>query len=193
MLSSQEYYDLSVAHRNVHKCGGMPFENGGFLSKITQAIAATRILEIGTAVGYSAFCFARANNLVTVDTIDIHQEHLDIALRNWKECEVDKQISAILGKSSDVTNQLLQEQKTYDIVFFDAFSPNPDEVSSYINLLSHGALLITTNLELPSEINRVDEYLKLLNESNLETRVHGDIAFSSTNFERLQLCESLWF
>lgn len=193
MLTSNEYYKLSIEHRNTHKCGGMPFENGDFLSNITREIDAKNVLEIGTAIGYSAFCFARTNIQVKVDTIDIHQEHLDLAVKNWTDYKVEDQITPILGKSSEVIIKLQNENKAYDIIFFDAFSPNPDEVITYIKLLSENALLITTNLELPSEINRVDEYLRLLDESDLETKVNEDVAFSSTNRQSLMLCKSLWY
>ena len=192
MLTSNEYYKLSIEHRNTHKCGGMPFENGDFLSNITREIDAKNVLEIGTAIGYSAFCFARTNIQVKVDTIDIHQEHLDLAVKNWTDYKVEDQITPILGKSSEVIIKLQNENKAYDIIFFDAFSPNPDEVRTYIKLLSENALLITTNLELPSEVNRVDEYLSLLDESELETKVRGDISFSSMNKKNLELCETLW-
>ena len=193
MLTSNEYYKLSIEHRNTHKCGGMPFENGDFLSNITREIDAKNVLEIGTAIGYSAFCFARTNIQVKVDTIDIHQEHLDLAVKNWTDYKVEDQITPILGKSSEVIIKLQNENKAYDIIFFDAFSPNPDEVRTYIKLLSENALLITTNLELPSEINRVHEYLRLLDESDLETKVNEDVAFSSTNRQSLMLCKSLWY
>lgn len=192
MLTSNEYYKLSIEHRNTHKCGGMPFENGDFLSNITREIDAKNVLEIGTAIGYSAFCFVRTNIQVKVDTIDIHQEHLDLAVKNWTDYKVEDQITPILGKSSEVIIKLQNENKAYDIIFFDAFSPNPDEVRTYIKLLSENALLITTNLELPSEVNRVDEYLSLLDESELETKVRGDISFSSMNKKNLELCETLW-
>lgn len=193
MIETSQYYEMSISHRNRHKCGGYPFENGKFLTSITRETQANRVLEIGTAIGFSAYCFAMASNTIHVDSIDKMIEHKDLALRNWKACGIEDQIDFLEGKSIDVVKELISRNvNKYDIIFFDGFSPNPDEIDHYILLLNPNGLLITTNLKLASEINRVDEYLEKLDASELSTTNTGDTAFSSRDVSSIEKCLELW-
>ena len=55
-----------------------------------------RILEIGTAVGYSASCFVRYSSAdVIVDTIELDEERAKQAIENVKKIGVDKNINII--------------------------------------------------------------------------------------------------
>ncbi len=143
------------------------------------------MLEIGTAIGYSAFCFAQGND-VHVTTIDMDTTHADIAKEMWTQRKVESLISCLVGQSGDVLPTLTD---TYDIVFFDGFAPNPDEIKEYIRLLSENGVLITTNL---SWNKTAPEYLATLEKFHLHTIHHDDTAFSSLNQDRITLCSELW-
>lgn len=192
MINRQEYYEMSVMHRNSHKCGGYPFENGEFLTQIAKELQANQILEIGTAIGYSAYSFALANDMVQVDSIDMISEHKQIAEDNWNQCNLQERVRCLFGKSTEVVSELDKKNVKYDIIFFDGFSPIPEEIDNYISLLNAQGLLITTNLELASEIDRVDEYLEILSTTNLITYNSGDTAFSSQDLDVLEKCKLLW-
>lgn len=192
MINRTDYYDMSVAHRNLHKCGGYPFENGEFLTRISDELQASKVLEIGTAAGYSAYCFAIANDNVQVDSIDMMVDHKETAEKNWARCGINNRVKCLVGKSTEVVSTLVTKNKRYDIIFFDGFSPIPEEIDHYISLLNPKGLLITTNLELASEINRVDEYLEKLSVTNMVTVNFGDTAFSSQDADVLEKCKLLW-
>jgi predicted O-methyltransferase YrrM len=192
VIINQEYYQATIEHRNDRKCGGFPFENGGFLSGVVSILDARKILEIGTSIGYSAFCFSSNNLKTKVTTIDREQEHYDLATRHWKEYGVDDQIDCIVGESQIVVRGLVEEKNKYDIVFFDGFSPNPDEAKYYIELLKDDGILITTNLNLPSEIMTADTYLEQLRKTGVRTIRKGDISFSSFDQNILESCSKLW-
>ena len=192
MINRQEYYEMSVMHRNSHKCGGYPFENGEFLTQISDELQASKVLEIGTAVGYSAYCFAIANDNIQVDSIDMMVDHKETAEINWARYGINNRVKCLVGKSTEVVSTLVTKNKRYDIIFFDGFSPIPEEIDHYISLLNPKGLLITTNLELASEINRVDEYLEKLSVTNMVTVNFGDTAFSSQDADVLEKCKLLW-
>ena len=153
---------------------------------------ASKVLEIGTAVGYSAYCFAIANDNIQVDSIDMMVDHKETAEINWARCGINNRVKCLVGKSTEVVSTLVTKNKKYDIIFFDGFSPIPEEIDHYISLLNPKGLLITTNLELASEINRVDEYLEKLSVTNMVTVNFGDTAFSSQDTDVLEKCKSLW-
>lgn len=184
-ISTKSYYKKSIDHRNTHKCGGYPFSNGEFLNKIVTAISAKSVLEIGTAIGYSAFCFADGND-VEVFTIDMVEEHGGISNDLWTKQGVGEQITFLLGKSADVLPTLSQQ---FDIVFFDGFAPNPEEVKQYDSVLKNDGLLISTNLSWNSTTPR---YIKEIEDTGMETLQFDDTAFSSRNKNILKKCVDLW-
>lgn len=182
----QDYFDASVDHRNVHKCGGYPFANGDFLNKLGQVTSATSVLEIGTAIGYSAYCFAANSKDVHVTTIDMKSEHEDIAKMHWTNLGVESQITMLIGHSQDVIPELTQK---FDIIFFDGYAPNPEEVDLYVEKLNEDGVLITTNL---SWNKTAAEYMEKLNQTSLITTQLFDTAFSSKSQTKIdEYCE-IW-
>ena len=77
-----------------------------------------RILEIGTAVGYSAICFSEflAEN-GKIDTIEREEERVIEARENIKRAEVDDKINIIQGDAVEILPTLNEK---YDMVFIDA-------------------------------------------------------------------------
>lgn len=73
------------------------------------------ILEIGSAIGYSAINMALVNNNVTVTTIERDETRYLEALKNIKRFNLDKRINLILADALEIN---LDEK--YDLVFIDA-------------------------------------------------------------------------
>lgn len=78
----------------------------------------SRILEIGTAVGYSAICFTEflAEN-GSIDTIEREADRVIEARENIKKAEVQDKINIIEGDAVEILPTL---QGKYDVVFIDA-------------------------------------------------------------------------
>ena len=107
------------------------------LKEILETEKPKRILEIGTAVGYSASCFAiYSDEDCIVDTIEIDEERYNEAVENVKKIGVDKRINLFLGNAVEIIPTL---DKKYDIVFIDAAK------SKYSIFLEEGLKLINTN------------------------------------------------
>lgn len=77
-----------------------------------------RILEIGTAVGYSAICFSKylAEDGI-IDTIERDEERIADAKRNIKEMDLNNKINIYEGDSVEILPNL---NNKYDMVFIDA-------------------------------------------------------------------------
>lgn len=77
-----------------------------------------RILEIGTAVGYSAICFTEflAEGGV-IDTIERDLERIEEAKENIKKAKVAEKINIYEGDAVEILPTL---NKKYDAVFIDA-------------------------------------------------------------------------
>lgn len=77
-----------------------------------------RILEVGTAVGYSASMFAKfTDENCIIDTIEISEERAEEAEQNVKKIGVADRINIMVGNAVDILPTL---NEVYDIVFIDA-------------------------------------------------------------------------
>lgn len=76
------------------------------------------ILEIGTAVGYSAICFSKLlYENGQIDTIERDEERANEAIANIKELNLSSKINVFVGDAVDILPKL---NKTYDMIFIDA-------------------------------------------------------------------------
>jgi predicted O-methyltransferase YrrM len=171
-----DYFNASTEHRKEHKCGGAPFDHGHFLTDLAADTQAKKVLEIGTAIGFSAYCFASASPDLHVTTIDLQAEHGDLAHTWWNRAGVESQITFHEGRDIDVLAEL---DDHYDIIFFDGFSPRPESVAHYLRLISPSGVVITSNLYLPAERDTTDEYLETLEVNDFVTYAFRDTAVSS--------------
>ena len=77
-----------------------------------------KILEIGTAVGYSASQFVKiSGEQVKIDTIELDNEKAKIAIENIKNIGLEKNINVIIGDAVEVLPNL---EGPYDMIFIDA-------------------------------------------------------------------------
>ncbi len=76
-----------------------------------------RVLEIGTAIGYSASVMALSSDCV-IDTIEKDESRIAQAQELWKELGVQDRINCFCGNADEVLSSVV-EGKTYDFVFID--------------------------------------------------------------------------
>ena len=104
-----------------------------------------KILEIGTAVGYSAICFVKASSEDTlIDTIELDEERAKQTINNIKEMNMDKNINVIIGNAVDILPTLKGE---YDIVFIDAAKGKyPFFLEQAIRLVKQNGIILADNI-----------------------------------------------
>lgn len=101
-----------------------------------------RVLEYGTAVGYSAIAMASVNDNVEVDTFEIDSSRYQQAVENIKSFGLENRIHAYLqdGKEATLTCR-------YDLVFVDAakaqYKAYMEHAKPYLN---KGAIYVFDNL-----------------------------------------------
>ncbi len=120
-------------------------EVGQFLSVMVKAAKPKRILEIGTAIGYSTIWMARAADDDTeIVTIEIKEEMYQQAARNFKKIAVDQQINQKLGDALEIIPYLRRE---FDFVFIDAAkSQYLNYLEMVLELLPKGGIIVADNI-----------------------------------------------
>lgn len=76
-----------------------------------------RVLEIGTAVGYSSSIMALSSDC-EIDTIEKDEERITLAKDLWSRLGIEHKINVYHGDSDEVLPSVI-EGKTYDFVFID--------------------------------------------------------------------------
>lgn len=138
-------------HRSRHDCNAYTFEDGASLLALTQAEGAARVLELGTAIGYTACVLASATPRTYVDTIECDAEHVVLARRNIEAAGFADRVTVHEGDFMAVMAGL---DVSYDIAFFDGLGPTQPLIERLGSLLKPGGLLICSNLSLATSTER---------------------------------------
>lgn len=104
-----------------------------------------RILEVGTAIGFSALCMSEyAPQGCQITTIEKYEKRIPIAKENFRRFGKEEQIHLLEGDAAEVLREL---SGSYDFIFMDAAKGQylhflPDT----LRLLRDGGLLISDNV-----------------------------------------------
>ena len=114
-----------------------------FIDKYIKLNGVKKVLEIGTAIGYSAILMACASNDVEITTIERDEKRYKEALKNIRACGMDKRIDVVFDDALDVN---LAGYK-YDLIFIDAAKgQNIKFFEKFKNYLNDGGIIITDNV-----------------------------------------------
>lgn len=115
-----------------------------FLQIFLKILKPKKILEVGTAIGYSAITFAKILDDVKITTIEIEEEMFDLAYKNIKKAGFENRINQILD---DARNVLPFLETTYDFIFMDAAKGQYTEYYEPVKrLLKPGGVLMSDNI-----------------------------------------------
>lgn len=118
---------------------------GSFLYILARAIKARRILELGTAIGYSGTWWARAlppdGELVTVE---LDAETAKLADANLTRTGVRDRVTILVGPAQEVLEDI---EGPFDLIFVDIHKEGyPEVLEPCIRRLRVGGLLVTDNV-----------------------------------------------
>ena len=152
-----------------------------FLTKYIIDNNIKNILEIGSAIGYSAIKMALTNDDVKVTTIERDKERYLKAVENIEDFNLNDRINIIFGDALDTSIE-----GEYDLIFIDAAKSQYIKFfEKYETNLKQGGVIVTDNLsfhglveddskttnrntkQLVKKIRKYIEYLK--NNKNYET------------------------
>ena len=126
-------------------------EMGNLLKVLLQLVQPERILEVGTAVGYSSILMSEnMPENCKITTIENYDKRIPVAKKNFKRAGKEDVITLIEGDALEVLKTL---EGPYDFIFMDAAK------GQYINylpdvkrVLRKGGLLISDNILQEGEI-----------------------------------------
>ena len=132
-------------------------ESATLLKILVKLHKPQRVLEAGTAIGYSAcILYDAMDKAGIIDTIEIDEEMADLAMKNINSMGFDKCIRVLVGDALEVMECL---NSPYDMIFLDAAKGQYNEyLTQALRLLKSGGLLISDNVlykGLVAQIERV--------------------------------------
>ena len=149
LLTTDPFADIlstTDTHRARHGCGAYPYDKGTLLGVLAAAVQATRIIEVGTALGYSALWLAYGAPSAQVDTIESDPEHVQIARQHCRAYKMSDRVHVHQGDALTVLDSL--DTNVYDLAFFDGFAPTSQLVTGLHQRLRTGGVLVCANLTL---------------------------------------------
>ena len=154
------------------------------VDRILKEVQPRRILEIGTAVGYSAMCFSEyLQGDGKIDTIERDEERIAEAKVNIKNVGVEDKINIYEGDAVEILPTLNEK---YDVVFIDAAKGKypfflkealrmikPTGVILADNILYKGYVMSDYNKHKQrTAVRNLREYIKEVTENpNIETEI----------------------
>lgn len=153
-----------------------------FLTEFIKLNKVKNILEIGSAIGYSAINMALAGSDVSVTTIERDKDRYIEAVKNVKKIGLDERITLILADALDFNSSeefdliFIDAAKSQYIKFFEKFSHNLKSKGYIVtdNIKFHGFTYsdkskLSRNLrQLITKLEKYIEFLK--NNKEFKTR-----------------------
>ncbi|SHJ44428.1 Predicted O-methyltransferase YrrM [Hathewaya proteolytica DSM 3090] len=161
MYDYMETYIRSLIHEKNEKLlkleeyarnNGVPIvqkETGNFLKFMINMKKPKRILELGTAIGYSSILMAEeSKNNVHIDTIERDERMLSMARENVKDFNMEHLIQILSGDCEEILQGMCSNgNESYDMIFIDAGKGHYNDFLPYcLKLLSLDGIIVADNV-----------------------------------------------
>ena len=152
-----EYFLQLEEYAEEHHVPIIHKEVKSLLAFVVQSTNVTSVLEIGTAIGYSASVFARAMyGKGKITSIERREEYHEIAKKNVKELGYETEFDFKLGDAMDVLDEI---DDTYDLIFVDAAKGHYQVfLDKCLDKLNPGGVIVSDNVLYQGMIAS-DEYV----------------------------------
>ena len=151
-----------------------------FIMKYIKEHNVETILEIGSAIGYSAILMASSSKDVQVTTIERDETRYMECLNNVKKCGMEKRINLVYHDALELN---LSEELKYDLIFIDAAKGQYIKFfEKYKNFLKPGGVIITDNLKFHGYVGESSK-LDKGNLKSLVEKIEGYVEFLQNNKE----------
>ena len=151
-----------------------------FIMKYIKENNIKNVLEIGSAIGYSAILMASSTQDCVVTTIERDEVRYMECLKNVKKCGMEKKINVVYQDALELN---LSDDLRYDLIFIDAAKgKNTFFFNKFKDNLDDNGTIITDNLSFHGLVE--DESLvKTKNQRGIVNKIKDYINFLDNNTE----------
>lgn len=150
-----------------------------FLTNYIKENNITNILEIGSAIGYSAIRMCLVNDNVKVTTIERDIKRYNEAIKNINEFNLNDRINII---NDDAFNVELNDK--YDLIFIDAAKSQYIKFFEKFKLnLKENGVIVSDNLDFHGLVNKDINEIESRNVRGLVRKLNTYIEFLKNNEE----------
>lgn len=124
-------------------------ESIAFIMKFIKANDVKEILELGSAIGYSAILMASVKDDIKLTTIERDEARYMECLKNVKDCGLENKINVVCQDALEVNLSGV----AYDLIFIDAAKGQYTKFfEKYKYFLKPGGVIITDNLKFHGHV-----------------------------------------
>lgn len=122
----------------------MERESIELLKNLIKVKKPKRILELGTAIGYSAIIMCLLDEDIKVTTMDRSETFIEVARNNFRDFGLEDRVDIVFG---DISQTLEDLEGYYDLLFFDAGKGHyQDYFDKSVRLMKEGSLVFSDNV-----------------------------------------------
>lgn len=148
-----------------------------FLTTFVVKNQINSVLEIGTAIGYSAIMMALSNPNLKITTIERDRDRYLEAVKNIKKMNLEDRITLIFSDALDINIDGM-----FDMVFIDAAKgQNIKFFEKYESNLKKDGFIITDNMDFHGLVDKVDAEIESRNLRALVRKIRDYRTFLLNN------------
>ena len=167
-------------YASLHNVPIIEKESIAFIMQYIKKHEIKNILEIGSAIGYSAILMASSYKDTVVTTIERDETRYMECLKNVKKCGMEKKINVVYQDALELN---LSEDLKYDLIFIDAAKGQYTKFfEKYKHFLTPNGVIITDNIKFHGYVgssNKLDKG----NLKSLVEKIESYIEFLKNNPE----------
>ena len=135
------------------------------------------VLEVGTAIGYSAIMMSLCSPTLKVTTIERDEERYLEAIKNIKKLNLEHRVTLIFN---DALKTKINEK--YDLIFIDAAkAQNIKFFELFERNLNEGGFIITDNMYFHGLVKKSEKEIKSRNVRGIVRKIKDYITFLKEN------------
>lgn len=154
-----------------------------FVMQLIEMVKPQDILEVGTAIGYSALRMLQANPDASIVTIEKDEHRYEQAIQHIKQLNKQSQINVLLGDAIDKLQDLANQKKTFDFIFIDAAK---GQYQKYFDLaepmLAENGIIISDNVLYKGYVANPVDVPKRIKNMIPKIRAYNEMLMNHPNF-----------
>lgn len=169
MVDSKYYKDIKDI-KQYAKENNIPImqdEGISFLTTLIHKNKITTILEIGTAIGYSAINMALIDKNIKITSVERDEKRYLEAVKNIKKFNLEDRVTLIFKDALE-----LKIDGNFDLIFLDAAKgQNINFFNNFSKNLNEKGLIVTDNMLFHGYVNKKEEEIKSRNLRGLVRKI----------------------